>query len=236
MPLDVRFDIPPGTFFTLGGELRRLAENLAKDVSDRAAVKLKNQIRQDMAGARLGRLGQAITHTSDKAKGRGVYRKGDVSRASGIVYIRSKSPRTVGAIISYTEGADITAKNSSGYLWYPLDAAQRLIGKGKDRRRLEPRFWKSSGLEAKLGPLIRIKGSDGNPLLVVRNVGVGQVKGGRTRARPLLKSGRPRKGDTAAEIVPIFKGIRRTARQARINVRQRAFEAAQQAAAELRGV
>lgn len=236
MALDYRIEIPPGGFVTLGGELRRLAERLALDVSDRAATKAKSAIRADMAGAKLGRLGQAITSTSDKEKGGRLYRRGGVVRASGVVYIRSKSPRTIGAIVSYTEGASIQAKNPSGFMWYPLESAQRIIGKGADRKRLEPRFWKSSGLEAKLGPLFRIRGADGNPLLVVRNVGVSGVAGGSRRPRSLTKSGRPRKGDVLAEIVPIFKGIRATSRAARVNVRRRAAEAAAQAVQELRGV
>lgn len=236
MALDYRIEIPPGGIESLGGELRRLAEQLALEVSDKAARKALRGIRQDMAGARLGRLGQAIGMTSDKEKGRGVYRQGDIARASGGIYIRSKSPRTVGAIISYTEGAQIAAKNPSGYLWYPLEAAQRLIGKGADRKRLEPRFWKSSGMEAKLGPLIRIRGADGAPLLVVRNAAIGQVAGGRSRVKPRLKSGRAPKGTVLAEIVPIFKGIRSTSRAARVFPQRRAFEAAQQAAQELRGV
>lgn len=234
MPLDYRVEIPPGGFVTLGGELKRLAERLALDVSDRAAAKLKSQIRQDMAGAKLGRLGQAITHTSDKIKGGGVYRRGDVSRASGIVYIRSRSPRTVGAIISYTEGANITPKKGR-FLWFPTDQAQRLVGKGKARTRLTPALWKSSGMEAKLGRLFRIRGASGNPILVVRNVGVSAVGARGGKPRGLTKRGAARKGDRIAEIVPIFVGIPRTSRQARINVRQRAFQAAQQAAAELRG-
>lgn len=236
MALDYRFEIPPGGFVTLGGELRRLAERLAVEVSDSAAQTALRGIRADMAGARLGRLGQAIAMTSDKRKGGGVYRRGDTARASGIIYIRSKSPRTVGAIISYTEGAQIAAKNPSGYLWYPLESAQRVIGKRADRKRLEPRFWKSSGLEAKLGPLIRIRGADGNPLLVVRNVGISGVAGGSKRPRSLTKSGRPRKGDVLAEIVPIFKGIRATSRAARVNPRRRAAEAVTQVVQELRGV
>lgn len=235
MGLEYSIEIPPGGFVTLGGELKRLAEGLAKDVSDRAASKLKTQIRQDMAGAKLGLLGQAITHTSDKARSGKVYRKGDISRASGIVYIRTKSLRTVGAIISYTEGADITPKKGR-YLWYPLESAQRIVGTKKQRRRLTPAMWASSGLQAKLGPLVQIKGSDGLPILGVRNVGVSAVGARGGRPRSLTKRGSPRKGDRAAEFVPIFKGILRTARAARINVRQRAFEAAQQAAAELRGV
>lgn len=236
MALDYRFEIPPGGFVALGGELRRLAERLALEVSDQAAVKALRNIRADMAGARLGRLGQAITMTSDKRKGGGVYRRGGIARASGAIYIRSKSPRTVGAIISYTEGAQMAAKNPSGYMWIPTDAAQRLIGKGKDRKRLEPRFWKSSGMEAKLGPLIFLRSTKGNPILVVRNVGVSAVAGGSKRPRGLTKSGRPRKGDTLASIVPIFTGIRATSRAARVNPQRRAREAMDQAAAELRGV
>lgn len=236
MALTFDIEIPPGGFVTLGGQMRDLAEQLALDVSDRAATKALRGIRSDMAGAKLGGLGRAITMTSDKVKGRGVYRQGGISRASGVIFIRSRSPRTVGAIISYTEGAQIAAKNPSGYLWYPLDAAQRLIGKGADRKRLEPRFWRSSGLEAKLGPLIRIRGADGAPLLVVRNVGVSGVAGGSKRPRSLTRSGRPRKGDVLAEIVPIFKGIRATSRAARVFPQRRAREAAIEAAQELRGV
>lgn len=236
MPLDYRIELPPGGFVTLDGDLKRLADNLMLDVSDRAARTALRNIRADMAGARLGRLGNAVAMTSDKAKGRGVYRRGGVNRASGVIYIRSKSPRTVGAIISYTEGAQMAAKNPSGFMWYPLESAQRIIGKGANRKRLEPKFWKSSGLEAKLGPLFRIRGADGNPLLVVRNVAVGQVAGGRSKVKPRLKSGRAPKGSVLADIVPIFKGIKTTARAARVFPQRRAFEAAQQAAQELRGV
>ena len=73
-------------------------------------------------------------------------------------------------------------------------------------------------------------------MLVVRNVGVSEVGARNGRPRSLTKSGRPRKGDRAAELVVMFVGIRNASRKARINVRRRAFEAAQQAAAELRGV
>lgn len=244
MPLEYSFDIPPGGFVTLGGELRRLAENLALDVSDRAATRAKNAIRQDMAGAGLGRLGLAIGSSSDKSLGKGIFKRGEVSSASGNIHIRSRSPRTVGAIISYTKGAQITAKNRSGFLWFPLDAAFRIarlpIPRTDKKRatigvRLTPAWWRRT-MESKLGPLVRIIGADGSPLLVVRNVGVSPVAGARTRPRGLTKSGRPRKGDALAEIVPVFKGIESTSRSARVFPQRRAFEAAQQAVAELRGV
>jgi hypothetical protein len=243
VPLDYRIEVPPGGFVTLGGELKKLADRLILDVSDRAATKLKSQIRQDMAGAGLGRLGQAITSTSDKVRGGSIYRRGGVSRASGIVYIRTRNPRSVGAIISYTEGAEITPKKGR-YMWIPTDAAFRIArlpiprtGKGRATIgvRLTPAWWKRT-MERKLGPLFRIMSASGRPVLVVRNVGVSDVGTGPKRPRSLLKNGRPRKGDRLAEIVPIFTGIERTSRKARVNVRQRAFQAAQQATAELRGV
>lgn len=235
MPLDFRIEIPPGGFETLGGEIKKLADGLILDVSDRAAAKAKSRIRQDMAGAGLGRLGQAITHTSDKQRGGTIYRRGDVSRASGIIYIRSRSPRTVGAIISYTEGAQITPKKGR-WLYYPTEQAQRIVGKGASRRRLVPADWRSSGMEAKLGPLVRIRAANGNPLLVVRNVGVSEVGARGGRPRGLTKSGRARKGDRIADLVVMFKGIPNTSRAARVNVRGRAYEAAQEAIADLRGV
>lgn len=235
MALEYRIEIPPGGFVTLGGELRRLAENLALEVSDRAARRAQTAIRADMAGAGLGRLGNAIGMTSDKRKGGRVYREGDTVRASGVLFIRSKSERTVGAIISYTEGANILPVKGR-WLWFPTDNAQRVIGTKDQRRRLTPALWRQRGLDEKIGPLIRLRSVNGNPVLAVKNVGVSQVAGGRRRARGLTKSGRPRKGDTQAELVVMFIGIPRTSRAARVNVRGRAFEAAQAAAAELRGV
>ena len=244
MAMDYRLELPPGGFVSLGGELRRLAERLALEVSDRAARKALPKIRADMASAGLGRLGFGLGASSDLSLGKGVYRSGGVVRASGNIHIRSRSPRTVGAIISYTEGAQIAAKNASGYMWFPLDAAFRIarlpIPRISKRTRtigvrLTPAWWRRT-MEPKLGPLIRIRGADGNPLLVVRNVAVGQVAGGRSRVKRRLKSGRAPKGTVLAEIVPVFKGIRSTSRAARVFPQRRAFEAMQQAAGELRGV
>jgi hypothetical protein len=235
MSLDYRIEIPPGGFVTLGGEIRRLAERLALEVSDRAATKALRNIRSDMAGAKLGRLGNAITMTSDKRKGGQLYRQGDTARASGVIYIRSKSPRTVGAIISYTEGSNILPVKGR-WLWFPTDNAQRVIGSKDQRRRLTPALWRQRGLDEKIGPLIRLRSVNGNPILAVKNVAVRRLAGGQTRARKRLKNGGAPKGTVAAELVVMFIGIPRTSRAARVNVRGRAFEAAKQAAAELKGV
>ena len=235
MSLEYRIEIPPGGIVSLGGELRKLAESLALEVSDRAASRALSAIRSDMAGAKLGGLGRAIGMTSDKRKGGAVFRRGDTVRASGVIFIRSQSPRTVGSIISYTEGSQILPVKGR-FLWFPTDNAQRVVGSGKDRARLTPSLWRQRGLDTKIGPLIQLKSVNGNPILAVKSVATGQVAGGRTRARRRLKNGGAPKGTVLRELVVMFIGIPRTARSVRINVRGRAFEAAQQAATELRGV
>lgn len=244
MALDYRIEIPPGGFVALEGELRRHAENRALEVSHRAAKRAQSAIRQDMAGAKLGRLGNAIGMTSDKERGGRLYRRGDTVRASGVVYIRSKSPRTVGAIISYTEGAQITPVKGR-WLWFPTDDAYRIArlpipstggGKKSIGVRMTPALYKKTGLDRKIGPLIRLRSVNGNPILAVKNVATPEVAGGRTKVKSRLKGGRAPKGFRNRELVVMFIGIPRTARAARVNVLGRAFEAAQQAAAELRGV
>ncbi len=185
-------------------------ERAALKATHQAAERAKNQIRRDMSGAGLGRLGQAIGATSDQKKTGSVYRTADGWSASGVVHIRSKSERTVGAIEAYTKGAVIRPVRSR-WLWFPTDQIPR-IGAGK--KRLTPATWKSSGMEAKIGPLVRVKADNGNPLLVVRNVGVATSG----KARSLKKNGMPRKGQTRQESIVAFIGIPHTQREAKVDV------------------
>ncbi len=203
-------------------------ERAALTATHQAAERAKNQIRREMSGAGLGRLGQAIGATSDQKKTGSVYRTADGWSASGVVHIRSKSPRTVGAIEAYTKGAVIRPVRTVGaieaytkgavirpvrsrWLWFPTDQIPR-IGAGK--KRLTPATWKSSGMEAKIGPLVRVKADNGNPLLVVRNVGVATSG----KARSLKKNGMPRKGQTRQESIVAFIGIPHTQREAKVDV------------------
>jgi hypothetical protein len=183
----------------------------------RGADRLKSRLRRDMQSAGLGRLGNAIGTTSDQADGRGVHDLGggDFS-AWGLVGVRSRSPRTRGAIEAYVGGAEITPKRGR-WLWVPTDQVQRLAGGGKGRQRLTPGNWSSSGMDAKVGRLELIRSVDGRPLLIVRNVGV-SAEGKRRSARSLTKSGRARKGQIRKEFIVAFIAIPRTARAARIDV------------------
>lgn len=191
-------------------------ERAALIATDRAAREATNDIRTAMQASRLGRLGNAIGSTSDLKKGRGVYRVGAGWRASGVVYARSKSERTLGALESYTRGAEIRPRRGR-WLWIPTDEIQRLVGKGGNRRRLEPRMWQSAGLDRKIGPLEPVKSVNGNPLLVVKNVGV-SAAGKKRSARSLTKSGRPRKGQVQRAFVVAFIAIPYTSRQARVDI------------------
>lgn len=188
-------------------------ERAALLATHRAAEKAKAKLRADMAGASLGRLGQAIGSTSDHRKGRGVYRRGNGWSASGIVHTRTMSERSLGAIEAYTSGAVIRPVRSR-WLWIPTNNIPRL---GKGRKRLTPGTWVSSGMETKIGPLVRIRASNGNPLLIVRNVGV-SLAGKSRSARSLRKNGMPRRGQARQEFIVAFIGIPHTWRAARVDV------------------
>lgn len=234
MALEFGIDIPASAFVRLKGDLDAAADKLMLDVSDRAAARAKDKIRQAMGAARLGKLAFAIDSTSDKKKGGAVLVRGDMRRASGVVFIRSKSPRTVGAIISYTEGAEITPKQSR-WLWFPTEAAQRIVGFGKDRTRLTPRVWQERGYDTKIGPLIQIRSINGRPLLAVRNVGVSGVGGGQVRDSGFTKTGKLKKGRRLRELVVLFVGIPRTSREARVDPAALAGQAIAEVTSEMRG-
>lgn len=168
-------------------------------------------IRGAMQGAGLNRLGNAVKATADTT----VHRRPGGFSVSATIAIRSGSERTRGAIEAYTQGADIVPVRGR-WLWIPTDEIQRLVGRGATRRRLEPRFWKEYGLDTKIGPLVLVLSINGNPLLVVKNVGV-NAAGLPGKARALLKNGRPRRGQRLKEFVVAFVGIPRTSRAARVD-------------------
>lgn len=216
MAISARLD--PGAFQSAFSSYYRFAEQRAERAAliatDRARKIALTRLRGEMQGASLGRLGQAISSTSDLENGKGIHRTGGGGfSASGTVFIRSGSERTRGAIEAYTQGADIRPIKGR-WLWIPTDNIPRL---GGGRRRLTPGTWASSGMERKIGPLVFIRAANGNPLLIVRNVGVSAA--GKIRsARSLTRRGAPRRGQVAAEMIVAFIGIPRTSRAARVDV------------------
>ncbi|EQA97275.1 hypothetical protein [Sphingobium sp. HDIP04] len=195
------------------GGIQRL-ENAALVASDRGARMVVSTLRAEMAAAGLGRLGNAITSTSDLRRSGRVHRRGaEGFSASGIVHLRTENERTVGAIISYTEGAEITPRGP--WLWIASDDLQKRV---KGNFRMTPARYRAGGYESKIGPLVQIPGRHpGEALLIVRNVTTRMA--GRANPRRLPASGRVRAGRALQEQFVAFIGIRRTSRRARVNPR-----------------
>lgn len=206
-----RFNAAFSDFYRFAEQRNEAAALIATDRARRLALTAQ---RERMQAAGLGRLGNALGSTSDLAEGRGVHRyaNGGFS-ASGVVFIRSGSERSRGAIRAYTEGADINPVRGR-WLWIATDDVQRLVGSGKNRRRLTPALWNKGGLDKKIGPLAPARSSNGMPLLIVRNVGI-SLAGKARSARSLTKSGRSRKGQVAVDFIVAFYAIPHTTREAR---------------------
>ena len=192
-------------------------EKAALLATQKAAGIAKPRVRSKMSGAGLGKLGQAIDASSDQAKGRGVKRyAGGGFSASGVVFVRSKSERTLGAIEAYTQGAEIRPVRSR-WLWIPTDEIQRVAGSKSARRRLTPGNWTQFGMDQKVGPLFKVRSINGYPLLVVKNTNV-PLTGRRGKPRANLKNGRAPKGYGEKPFLVAFIGIPFTSRAARVDV------------------
>ncbi|MFC4255382.1 hypothetical protein GRI97_08085 [Altererythrobacter xixiisoli] len=192
----------------------QVIERAALIATDRGRRVALAEIRREMQAGRLGRLGNGIGSTSDLERGRGVYRRSaEGFSASGMIYVRSKSDRTRGAIEAYTEGAEIGPRRGR-WLWIATDEIPRVT----NRQRMTPELYRANGFEQKIGPLSFVRNVNGNPLLVAKNVGVSEL-GQRRKARSLKRSGIPRAGQRAKAFVVAFVGIPRTSRAARVDVR-----------------
>lgn len=188
--------------------------------TDKAATGAKDELRAAIRSADVrgvGRLGNAVGASSDLSRGDGIHRKATGFSASGVLFVRSKSERTLGALESLTQGADIRPVRGR-WLWIPTDEIQRLAGSGSKRRRLTPGNWDALGMEARIGTLVAIQSVNGRPLWIVENASVSAVGKARS-ARALTKSGRPRKGQRAKQFIVAFIGIPATSRTARVRVR-----------------
>lgn len=224
---EVSGEATKGAFADYYADVGRKLERAGLEGTHRAGEILKRSIREDMAGAGLGRLGQAFATKSDKDRG-GIqkrYANGGFS-VSSTLYVRSRSERTLGAIESYTQGSEIRPVRSR-WLWFPTDEIQRLAGSKSARSRVTPGNWSEFGLDRKIGPLVFVKGISGNPLLIVQNVGSSAL-GARGKLKSLTKRGLPRKGQVERKFVVAFVGIPRTSRAARINIEALARKALDQ--------
>lgn len=201
----------PGVFQNHRRFAIQRSEQAALIATDRASAAAKAGDRQDMAGAGLGRLGFALGSGSDLRKTGHVHRFGASGfRASGWIFVRSRSERTLGTIQIYTEGGEILPRK--GWLWMPTDNVPKRVG----RYRMTPKRYMSSPLASSIGPLVQIPGRhSGEALLVVRNVTTRSA--GHPNPRRLPRSGRARAGREVQDMIVMFVGIRRTSRTQRVD-------------------
>jgi len=186
-------------------------ERAALRQTHRVTIDSQRGIREAMAGADLGRLGNAIGASSDLSEGRGVHRRGEGFSASGVIFIRGRSERTLGAIRAYTQGAVINPIKGH-WLWISTSEIPSRAG----RFDMTPARYNASGLAARIGPLEFVPGRHGGEaLLVVRNVSVDRF--GRGRARRLAKRGSLGGSRERKDFIVAFVGIRNTSRTARLD-------------------
>lgn len=206
-----------GPYRAFGLAIDRRLELAALEATDKAAKSAVRSIRTAMQSAGLGRLGNGLGAASDLSSGRGIHRKeGGAWSASGVVFIRSRSERTRGAIESYTQGAEIRPTRGR-WLWIATPDIQRLAGGKGKRQRVTPGNWKALGLDQRIGPLVFLKSVNGNPLLAVQGAGVA-LTGATGSARSLRKNGTARRGQLKRELLIAFIAIPRTSRAARVDV------------------
>jgi hypothetical protein len=193
-------------------DMRGKIQRAALRATDKAATIGQNGIRAAMTGARLGKLGNAIGATSDEKKGGRFHRIGtDGFSASGVVHVRTRSERALGALEAYTQGATITPRRG-GWLWIATPNVPARVG----RYRMTPERYRKSGLVARLGPLIEIPGKNGGERLLIVNQVTTRIAG-RPKTRRLPRNGKARAGRQHHETLVMFIGIRSTSRAARVN-------------------
>lgn len=203
---------PKSAFDAFERETRARLQAAALNATHIAAGRAKSMIRREMVSAQLGRLNLAVDSGSDLQKHGAVRSSGVGFSASGWIFVRSKSDRTLGAIEAYTEGADI-APRQGRWLWLPTDDIPARAG----RLKITPANYNRLGLDKKIGPLVLIKSVNGWPLLVVKNASV-SGSGKARSAKSYRKDGGLRKGQVAKDFIVAFVGIPRTSRRARIDV------------------
>lgn len=203
----------PGQFREFERYAAERFEQAALRSSARAARQATTDIRAAMRSAGLGKLANAIGTGSDLAKsGRAHRRGGNSFSASGWVHIRGHSERTLGALESATQGAEIVPRKGR---W--LAIATDRIPQRAGRLKMTPALYRSTGLEERIGKLEFIPGrKSGEALLIVRNVAIDRFH--RRGRAPRRLTGRKLHGSREArDFIVAFVLLRATSRAPRVD-------------------
>lgn len=171
---------------------------------DRASKMGQQRVQAKMRQVGLGRLANAVGHTSSKRKGR----SGEGRNAWGVIFARGGDQSLAGgALESYSRGATIRPSNQN-WLWFQTSSIPRRVA-GK---RTTPARYNASGLATSIGKLDFKQISANRALLIIKNVTVSPKNG---RAKAMGKRA-PRTRIPMKEIVA-FVGIRWTRRAKRFD-------------------
>lgn len=173
---------------------------------DRTSKLGQKRVQQKMKAVGLGRLSNAVGHTSSARKGRRGERK-----AWGVIFAKGSDKSLAGgALEAYSRGTTIRP-TSQEFLWFQTTAVPRRIG-GK---RTTPALYNASGLTTTIGRLQFRRIGRNMAQLYIRNVTV-SPKSGRAKA--------PGKGKTRTRIpmkeIVAFVGIKMTRRAKRFDQHQ----------------
>lgn len=186
-------------------DLVRAHRRAAIEATHQASYEGRAALQSRMRSVGLGKLGNAVGHTSTKRKRGGgdpygvwFARGGDQSRAGG-------------ALEAYSRGATIRPENGK-WLWIPTAAIQRRIKIGTGRYRLTPARWIGSSLEQTVGKLVFRLIRPDRALLVVQKVSI-STKTGRAKAQGKRRS----KTQIPTREIIAFVGVRITRRAKRFD-------------------
>lgn len=186
-----------------GRRVERAQKRAAHLAVDRASKAGQKRVQQKMKSVGLGRLANAVGHTSSKRKNRT-----DERHAWGVIFARGgDDSRAGGALEAYSRGTTIRPTDQE-WLWFQTNAIPRRIA----RYRTTPARYNRSGLATTIGPLVFKRIGANRALLVIRNVSV-SPKTGRAKAMGKRKT---RTRVPMKEIVA-FVGIRWTRRAKRFD-------------------
>lgn len=193
-----------GRLYGPRGKVRAILRQAAVNTTSRQSIAYRKSVKQKIAAAGLGRLGNAIGETSSKRLRRPF---GD---PFGVVFAWGGSEgRAQQALYAYTTGVTIRARNKI-WLAFQTNAIPRRAG--PLRKRMTPELYKQSGFEQSLGKLVFKPIGPNKALLVIQNVTL-QPKTG--RARPAGK--RPTKTRVFKKETPAFILIKNTRRAKRVD-------------------
>ena len=197
---------PKGAIEKQGLRVEAAQQRAAHYAVDRASSEGHKTVRHRMRSVGLGKLGNAVGHTSSLKKNRT-----DRRSAWGVIFAKGgDDSRAGGALEAYSHGATIRPKDQE-WLWFSTTAIPRRVG----RHRMTPARYNRSGFATSIGPLKFKRTGRNSALLVIENVTVSPKNGRAKRAGKRA----PRTRIAMKEVVA-FVGIRWTKRAKRFDQNQ----------------